>query len=375
MFESMMKSPTELLDTLRLTPRQAEELLDSLTQGEHAQAPTVERRRGARLFFTDLGGVALEASHPGGSLERYQVIPADLSERGMRALHGGFLHAGTSVVVSLRDLSGLTRRLPGWVVRCDHHAGRVHVLGVSFDERIRLADFLRAEDAVPTTLAGQVLHVDDSEDFRRIFAYQCEKLGPTVVGARSVDEGVTLVNSSPFGVVFVDLHLGRRDGLEAIEKLREAGYTGPIVMLTGDENPEVPARAKGAGASEVLVKPVSAETLRSSLSRHLLGGADGEPIVSRLWDDAQARPIVEKLCEGLSDRVSTLEGMLRGETSGWRDACRDLKSEAAEFGYPELAEAFRTIERMEQLDQGVIEDELARLRQLIGRMQMGLTTG
>jgi CheY-like chemotaxis protein len=369
----LLKTPDKWLDTLRLTPRQSEELLDSLGAPGEALA-FEEQRANTRLFFTDLDGVGLQVSHPGGSEMYYRVVPADLSEEGMRVLHGAYMHAGSPVNAMVKDVRGLQRRLPGKVVRCEHHAGRIHVLGIQFAEAIRLADFVRIEEAKPCQLAGRVLHVDDSDDFRRMFAFHVGKLGVAIDGVGSVDEAIQRAGSVAYDAIYVDLHLGHGTGIELIEALRDDDYTGPIVLLTGDESDAVIQQAEAAGAAEVLIKPIKPDAVKSSMVRHLLGGTGGDdqPIQSSLWEDVSARPIIEQLCAGLPVRLNLLEQMVRQDNGEWRSHARDLRCETGDFGFPQLADAFRALEALDSTADGAIYNLIGDARALIKRVERGL---
>jgi DNA-binding response OmpR family regulator len=67
----------------------------------------------------------------------------------------------------------------------------------------------------------------------------------------------------------VDQQLGEEDGALLIRRLREYGYTGPIVAWSASSMRDDRSRPLEAGADRFLVKPVLPEVLEETL-RELL---------------------------------------------------------------------------------------------------------
>ncbi len=63
-------------------------------------------------------------------------------------------------------------------------------------------------------------------------------------------------------LVLVDLRLeGKMTGIDLIERLREAGHTLPIVVITAQGNDDVKERCKVAGCTEFYHKPLMVRDL------------------------------------------------------------------------------------------------------------------
>ena len=62
-----------------------------------------------------------------------------------------------------------------------------------------------------------------------------------------------------FDAVFLDVHMPQPDGIELTKTMRTAGLnrTTPVVVITGEEDRDVLARAFEAGASFFLFKPIN----------------------------------------------------------------------------------------------------------------------
>lgn len=102
-----------------------------------------------------------------------------------------------------------------------------------------------------------------------------------VVRTASGEQGLTLALSGTFELVLLDLGLPDVDGLEVCRRLREAGSTVAVLMLTarGDELDRVVGL--DVGADDYLTKPFSlaelAARLRALLRRTAVADADAVP--------------------------------------------------------------------------------------------------
>jgi len=66
-------------------------------------------------------------------------------------------------------------------------------------------------------------------------------------------------------VILTDCDMPHVDGIEFVQRLRAAGDFTPVVMLSGQAEPDTIAQATAAGVNRYLVKPVSAEMLTMAL--------------------------------------------------------------------------------------------------------------
>ena len=110
-------------------------------------------------------------------------------------------------------------------------------------------------------MKAHILVVDDdpriTDLMRRILAYE----GYSVAIARSGTEALDRSLERPPDLVVLDIMLPGLDGLEVALRLRAAGDTVPILMLTARDT--VADRVKGleTGADDYLVKPFAPEEL------------------------------------------------------------------------------------------------------------------
>jgi CheY-like chemotaxis protein len=67
----------------------------------------------------------------------------------------------------------------------------------------------------------------------------------------------------------MDKHMPEMDGLQATQQLRQLGYTGLIIGITGDASAEDAAEYRRYGADDVLCKPITKSILSLALSSRL----------------------------------------------------------------------------------------------------------
>jgi FixJ family two-component response regulator len=116
--------------------------------------------------------------------------------------------------------------------------------------------------------SGFVLFVEDNDDLREVFVdLVAVAFGHRCIGVSSYRELVALGKEAlRCAVAVLDINLGpnQPSGIDAYTWLREKGFTGRIVFLTGhaDNHPLV-VEANRIGDAEVFVKPIEPDRLKS----------------------------------------------------------------------------------------------------------------
>jgi DNA-binding NtrC family response regulator len=124
----------------------------------------------------------------------------------------------------------------------------------------------RAPSVAMSSARANVLIIDDDEDLRLALADLLEATsGRRVIGARDLDELAALgplALACGLSIIDVNLGPGKPGGVEALAWLREHGYRGRAVFLTGygPANPWV-EEARLAGDVAVLAKPLGVDAL------------------------------------------------------------------------------------------------------------------
>jgi CheY-like chemotaxis protein len=117
----------------------------------------------------------------------------------------------------------------------------------------------------------RILVVDDSRVTREVIKLLLIAGDVTLVEAVNGVEALRKVRSDPPDLVLADLQMPELDGYGLCEALRSDPRTRgvPVVILTSSRGDEILARARAAGAREVLHKPVQPEPLHAAVQRNI----------------------------------------------------------------------------------------------------------
>nr|ART40476.1 K109 [uncultured bacterium] len=123
--------------------------------------------------------------------------------------------------------------------------------------------------------AFDLLIVEDDAPLADLLAKQMAAFGHRATIVHDGREALVTVASQAFDIVILDRILPVVDGIAVLQRLREAGVTAPIVMLTALGQSISKVEGLNAGADDYLVKPVDPDELNARL--HALARA-------RRWD-------------------------------------------------------------------------------------------
>jgi CheY-like chemotaxis protein len=117
-----------------------------------------------------------------------------------------------------------------------------------------------------------VLVVEDAELCRDTLEVALLKLpNLAVYSVTSAEEALQCLASNDVSSLVTDLRLPRMDGYQLIETIRsQPGCSSlPILVISGDSDPRVPARLAGLGADAYFSKPYSPAAVRHKLAELL----------------------------------------------------------------------------------------------------------
>lgn len=120
----------------------------------------------------------------------------------------------------------------------------------------------------------RVLLVDDHELFRAGLALLVKELYPDVelLHASTLAGGVDLATIEHPDIVFLDLELPDGHGCDALARLKVAGPSLPVVVVTADERMETVVRCIELRAMGYVPKSSSPEALHAAIGAVLSGG-------------------------------------------------------------------------------------------------------
>ncbi|MFN6996455.1 MAG: response regulator, partial [Aquincola tertiaricarbonis] len=117
----------------------------------------------------------------------------------------------------------------------------------------------------------QVMVVDDEEMLVRLGCEMLSGLGYVPVGFTSGQEALAAFHAHPerFDAVLTDARMPRLSGLELIEAVRAVRPALPVLLVSGFLGASAAQRARKAGASAVLTKPLSQREVAAALATAL----------------------------------------------------------------------------------------------------------
>lgn len=89
--------------------------------------------------------------------------------------------------------------------------------------------------------------------------------------AEAIDgsEAVNLVKANDIELAVVDVRMEPVDGFEFIRALRGLDMQIPVILVTGDNSPDILEKCSEWGVGSVLIKPVQKERLVMAVGRSL----------------------------------------------------------------------------------------------------------
>jgi len=319
------------------------------------------KRSSQRYDFTQRD-IPLTVVHPDGFVSNFLVYGRNLSSDGASFLHGGYVHPGTRCRIVLPRVRGGGATVEGTIRHCRLIRDSCHEIGMQFQQSIDIRDILgvdgadndqaSAEAAGHIAIAGRILLTGPKGPQRDLMQQRLEEHGLVVRTAASAGSALDDVRRNACDLVLHGLSLQEENGLYAIRELRKVGYSGPIVMLLPDRRLETMQAVVDAGADEVLLQPVSHETI-TAIVISFIGPADPpSSIVSTARDQMEVRPFLGSYLE-FTNRAAERLDLMTGEDN--LDALREvslyLKTSAIDFGFVHIAAAAFRIERILSKDE------------------------
>lgn len=116
-----------------------------------------------------------------------------------------------------------------------------------------------------------ILVVDDSPTIRMGMQMTLERGGYLVRTASNAAEALNQMKAQAPDAVLTDLNMPNMDGVQFIRAIRlvKSMRFVPVLLLTGDTDPGQQVRAKSAGASGWLAKPINGADLLSAMKQFI----------------------------------------------------------------------------------------------------------
>jgi DNA-binding response OmpR family regulator len=116
----------------------------------------------------------------------------------------------------------------------------------------------------------KILIVDDDPALRHSLAEQLEQHGEfSAVESDTAMEALATAGRERFDAILLDIGLPDMDGRELCRRMRSAGVSAPIVMLTAADSETDTVMGLDAGANDYVTKPFRLSVLLARLRAHL----------------------------------------------------------------------------------------------------------
>ena len=149
----------------------------------------------------------------------------------------------------------------------------------------------------------KILIIDDEKGIRLTFETFLSDEGYEVRTARNYDEAVACISQTGFDLVFADIILEGKTGIDILREVRRRNPNCPVIMITGYPNIETTSEAIRLGAFDYLPKPVMQQTLL-----HVTGKALSH---KRLVDDKERyRSNLEAIYKSVKEAIITIDDHL-----------------------------------------------------------------
>ena len=213
----MAKTSSKLIRTIPLSDTEVEALLDRLdnTEEEYRVSEAAKRR-----FSLRRKGCVLHIQQPGDAgYATYAVYTRAICEKGLTFLHGGFVHAGTKVVIQLISTRGSWTDVKGEVIHCRYLEKRVHEVGVRFLKRLCPSDYTTA------AIEHRVLVVEDEDAIAELAMFHLKQLNAHVDRAEDGEAAIKMAMEKRYDLILCDMDMPVMNGFDAVAELRKRGGT------------------------------------------------------------------------------------------------------------------------------------------------------
>jgi len=144
---------------------------------------------------------------------------------------------------------------------------------------------------------AEILIIDDEEQIRKTLEITLKTNNYNVTQAATANDGLIMASNHPPDLILLDLGLPDKDGIMVLQELR-LWHTGPIIILSVQNNEEVIIKALDKGANDYLSKPFRTGELLARIRSALRSSApeEAEPIINSedLQIDVLTRTVKKK---------------------------------------------------------------------------------
>lgn len=119
-------------------------------------------------------------------------------------------------------------------------------------------------------MEASVLVVDDDATVQETLRRFLEEKGYEVHTASNGEDALEALERASPDVMLLDIRMPGIDGLEVLERVRQAGEEVGVIMISGEADEETARRSLEQGAADYITKPFDLDYLELSLVAKLM---------------------------------------------------------------------------------------------------------
>jgi two-component system, OmpR family, response regulator VicR len=118
---------------------------------------------------------------------------------------------------------------------------------------------------------AKVLVIDDEPYTRVLLDIHLRHRGYDVILAGDGGRGLQLYQQEHPDVILLDLDMPELDGVTVLKEIRAVDLKQPVIVLTGNSNPETEQQVRAIGVNEFVLKSASMHLLDDTLTQLFKG--------------------------------------------------------------------------------------------------------
>ena len=348
---------SDVIDHLRMEPSALRTLIERYERSVQRRASAARRSTRWSWHASD---VVIAMTNGAGEVNRYVSYARNLSKGGAGLLVGGYVHAGTTLLVTFTTMDGETTTHGAVVRHCKHLDGRLHEIGVQFECEVDPHDYLDcgSEDSfgVETVelgdMRGTVVCFESCIADQKLIAHHLRSPGLAMHFARETAHGMELLDEGP-DVVLVGESVGGVPAAEVVRMIRARGHGCPVFVMSLQVSSDLRRAVRDAGGSGVMLKPCDPARLRGVVAESLEGLTrlvEGDMIICDLDACEVEIDAVVAFTAALHQYAHELDGAARtGERQRVIRIGVAIRGSAQSYGYAPLGElAASVVDQLER---------------------------
>ena len=119
------------------------------------------------------------------------------------------------------------------------------------------------------------LVIDDEQGIRDLMGFLLKPMGFQVSTAIDGVEGVTAAGAGSYDVIFLDIHMPRLNGIEALKLIKKTNPGQKVILFSSCSDPDFAyeSEAEKYGAASLLYKPFDMDELSKAIEITIRGQA------------------------------------------------------------------------------------------------------